>query len=527
MQGLDAGGSLVDIVVDGQSRPASASPVATILVYSFDSAGRLIIRLSDGTEFVRGQIALQSFQHPERLTRVRYQRYTDLDAGGPLAAPEAPGTAGLGHVITAALNTEPEPFRLRVLPTAGVNTEGILVATGFGGDLGIRGPGVFAVRDPQSGEFEVTRAGLFALDGEGHLITYDGRRVMGYSDPALSLLGDVQIDTVGRPPTASPDAIVVAYDYDASGRVRVQLSDGTQFIRGQVLRFEVQGVKALKLGKFGRYRGGPTLISLMPGNNWLQEGAAEPANLTLDLAEERQKHYLESQGAVMRTESFTDLAIAGHGFFALRNPADNSRAVTRNGTFHLDTDRYLVTAAGLRVQGVANPKLGTEGDVRLDAQFVPPGTAPGATVQSYNIDPDGSVLLRLSDNTEYVRGSVLIQVFSFSFALQPAGDGLFTNLVAAMPKPLAPAGWVGAGRIESGALELPATNLNLVRAEPKGFRLLVTGEPGASGTVERSQFFGPWTPVGTVSLIETEAGFSDPGPFPVAQRFYRIRATTP
>ncbi len=70
-----------------------------------------------------------------------------------------------------------------------------------------------------------------------------------------------------------------------------------------------------------------------------------------------------SQGSILQTESSTDLAITGDGFFVL-NGADG-RSYTRNGSFHFDKEGKLINADGFRVlgfqaddQGKVTSKLG-------------------------------------------------------------------------------------------------------------------------------------------------------------------------
>ena len=58
-----------------------------------------------------------------------------------------------------------------------------------------------------------------------------------------------------------------------------------------------------------------------------------------------------SQGGFESTESSTDLAIEGSGFFIVSDPLSNTTLYTRNGNFSFGEDGYLVTADGYRVQG--------------------------------------------------------------------------------------------------------------------------------------------------------------------------------
>ena len=56
-----------------------------------------------------------------------------------------------------------------------------------------------------------------------------------------------------------------------------------------------------------------------------------------------------SQGSIVQTESSTDLAITGDGFFVI-NGIDG-QSYTRNGAFHFDKDGKLINSDNYRVQG--------------------------------------------------------------------------------------------------------------------------------------------------------------------------------
>jgi flagellar hook protein FlgE len=56
-----------------------------------------------------------------------------------------------------------------------------------------------------------------------------------------------------------------------------------------------------------------------------------------------------SQGSIVQTESSTDLAISGDGFFVV-NGVDG-QSFSRNGSFHFDKDGKLINADGYKVQG--------------------------------------------------------------------------------------------------------------------------------------------------------------------------------
>jgi flagellar hook protein FlgE len=79
-----------------------------------------------------------------------------------------------------------------------------------------------------------------------------------------------------------------------------------------------------------------------------------------------------TQGSITQTESSTDLAITGDGFFTMKGP--EGQTFSRNGAFHFDKDGKLINADGLRVQGFAadeNGKITSKmGDISIDRSVI-------------------------------------------------------------------------------------------------------------------------------------------------------------
>ena len=71
-----------------------------------------------------------------------------------------------------------------------------------------------------------------------------------------------------------------------------------------------------------------------------------------------------SQGSVLQTESGTDLAIVGDGFFTLRGP--DGQSYTRDGAFHFDKDGKLINADNFKVMGFVADENGMVSS-KLDA----------------------------------------------------------------------------------------------------------------------------------------------------------------
>jgi flagellar hook protein FlgE len=180
--------------------------------------------------------------------------------------------------------------------TAGIYnqyTQGAINRTGVDTDLAVSGDGFFVVRDAVNGNTYVTRAGDFRLDSTGYLITNGGLRVQGYNDLALSANGDIQIDAAQRPATADADATMVSYAVDDQGKITVRLSDGSEYVRGQILMQNFTNPQGLVKEGNNLYSGiaaaGPLGGAAAPqaaavGTNGLgtiQSGALELSNVDL------------------------------------------------------------------------------------------------------------------------------------------------------------------------------------------------------------------------------------------------------
>lgn len=207
------------------------------------------------------------------------------------------------------------------------------------------------------------------------------------------------------------------------------------------------------------------------------------------------------QGSLSTTGITTDLGISGNGFFRVRDPLSGNQYVTRAGDFRLDDQGYLVTADGMRVQGLndgatsysatsvngqltftaTNTAPATVGDVRIHFDPTVGGEITNNTggaftdaevqaaaprLQSYSIDRQGKVTLFLSNGDDFQRGQVLLQDFRDPNALTREGRNLFSGMGAAGPvggPDLTAAnnapGSGGNGYIESGTLETSNVDL--------------------------------------------------------------------
>jgi flagellar hook protein FlgE len=159
------------------------------------------------------------------------------------------------------------------------------------------------------------------------------------------------------------------------------------------------------------------------------------------------------QGTLSRTLVPTDVAIEGDGFFIVRDPISGNNFATRAGAFDIDSQGYLVTSDGFRVQGYQDATLTTRGDIRIDDSGKPADNT--GVFQRFNIDTDGRVKVVLSNGTSFDRGQILLQRFQNPNALVKEGNNLFSSmdLAGALAQSESPR-TNGLGQIKSGHLEM-------------------------------------------------------------------------
>jgi flagellar hook protein FlgE len=165
-----------------------------------------------------------------------------------------------------------------------------------------------------------------------------------------------------------------------------------------------------------------------------------------------------TQGSITNTGDQNDMAINGNGFFLVKDPSTGAEYVTRDGEFSVDSNGYLVTSTGMRVQGYSDAGLTTLGDIQIDNTGAPGGDT--SAVQSYTFDSSGKLTVLLADGTQFTRGQLLLQNFNNPDQLQKIGNNLFSNLASAGPlaTPTAPSS-SGLGSLVTSSLEMSNVDL--------------------------------------------------------------------
>jgi flagellar hook protein FlgE len=174
-----------------------------------------------------------------------------------------------------------------------IYTQGAITTTGYQTDMAISGDGFFVVRDPVTNVNFVTRAGNFRLDANNFLVTDSGLRVQGFNDNGLTTRGDIAVDASQVPATTTPGATMTAFSIDLEGHVKVKMSDGSEFTRGQILLQRFSDPQSLQkeglnlysgIGSAGPLGGNTAPLSQAPGSNGLgriESGALELSNVDL------------------------------------------------------------------------------------------------------------------------------------------------------------------------------------------------------------------------------------------------------
>lgn len=98
-----------DLQIDDQGKPDSASALSSLQSFDIARSGEINVRLSDGTEFVRGRVLIKNFREPFMLTRIDRRLFANLEAAQLVEASEFP-LVGAGR-----LESE-DPGEILVLP---------------------------------------------------------------------------------------------------------------------------------------------------------------------------------------------------------------------------------------------------------------------------------------------------------------------------------------------------------------------------------------------------------------------------
>jgi len=171
-----------------------------------------------------------------------------------------------------------------------------------------------------------------------------------------------------------------------------------------------------------------------------------------------------SQGSISVSNSPTDLALQGDGFFIVEG-AGGQRLYTRAGQLQLNAAKELVTSGGQRVLGFTVDENFELQQTQLSPLTIPLGSAAAADDGSaaalidFNIDADGTIRGKYSDGISRDLGQIQIASFANPQGLTERGSNLYSaganSGLAVENSP----GVNGSATIVSGSQELSNTDI--------------------------------------------------------------------
>lgn len=341
--------------------------------------------------------------------------------------------------------------------------------------LAIDGPGMFLLRDAATSEASLTRSGRFSFDSSGYLVTDEGHRVQGFGFPSNETLGDVRL----RYPDGVADEVIISYTIDESGQLLVVTTPWSSsrllsWFRGQQPQSrpavalwdlpkgaprttQIIGQLALvhfpEIEQATRLAGSWNKIQRYCVPTGIQEhlsqyqfrpsapGVGKILAETLEFGTYAKLHLAHADASqatlpiLAASRHATDLAIAGEGWFLLRDAVTNEKFVTRAGVFLKDENHFLVTPGGLRLQaypreypsdGTTNREPSTFQDLQLVSHYPPPWVSADPTrPKDFVIDQNGNVDLWFSDNTTWTTAKIELVQVQHPEALEAQGLGVF------------------------------------------------------------------------------------------------------
>jgi len=106
---MGASTAITDLQINSATAVAAlndtTTPAPTLQSYTINSSGQITATLNDGTSGVIGQVMLQNFSDPQSLMKQGNNLFSYTAAAGPLAAPGAPNTTGLGKIVSGSLES--------------------------------------------------------------------------------------------------------------------------------------------------------------------------------------------------------------------------------------------------------------------------------------------------------------------------------------------------------------------------------------------------------------------------------------
>lgn len=130
-----------------------------------------------------------------------------------------------------------------------------------------------------------------------------------------------------------------------------------------------------------------------------------------------------TQGPIEQTGGALDLAIAGDGFFATKAGGSDEMMFTRNGSFSVDEEGYIIRGTNDRLQlfTVAEDGTADTSGATIDAQ-IPAENADGSKFAGIMVMGNGDVSVTFADGTSETIGRVAMAGFTSPEGLRQLGS---------------------------------------------------------------------------------------------------------
>lgn len=191
-----------------------------------------------------------------------------------------------------------------------------------------------------------------------------------------------------------------------------------------------------------------------------------------------------SQGNLESTNSPTDLAIEGSGFFTVTEPSSNATYYTRAGSFSFDEQGYMVNPEDYRVQGYQldkdNNAIGTIQDIQVDSSSLAPAVATTKIEVATNLNSDTS-----------------------TFAANAKGNGQTVSVTAADV-----ASGTESFELNGSTVDITSLGANYNQGSAKAIAEEINSNNGASGTYPGINAYASITTVELGSVIEPASQYT-------------------
>lgn len=173
------------------------------------------------------------------------------------------------------------------------------------------------------------------------------------------------------------------------------------------------------------------------------------------------------QGAVTRTNTATNVAVSGEGFFVVSSdPAGAAPFLfTRAGDFRADALGNLVNSQGFYLQGRSATSLARSGGLQglqtVNVNRAPTGIDPATlgALTGVEIDADGSVIATYASGQFHTLYRIPLALFVNPEGLEEAERTAFRNTTLSGDARLSAAQSGAAGAIEGSALEISTVDV--------------------------------------------------------------------